>query len=305
MIGTVAVHQIRALRRQRILAELVGSFVGITVLAGVLGWASHRTIIGVYEESMRLLATRNLAAPPNPFLLKPKLSQLSNVVIYITLIGALVALLLGHLTVAEDDSTGIGRIIFSRAIRRGQYTLGKIVASGGVLAGSMAASFVVSVIALWIVNSSVPATRDLGRLGLFFGLSWLYLMVFTMVGMVTLLATGRRSFGLLSAMGVWLIVTFAIPQFTSGLRPSQSLNPIVDPVSTSQAFFRLTRRARPLSVAEQYKQLSAQILHTGAPESSSAAIGRLTPILVALGLLVVITFAQVARHDFSRSDSGE
>lgn len=305
MIATVASHQVLALRRRRVLGVLVGSLVGVTVLAGILGWASHRTIIGVYDESVKLLAARGLGAPPNPFLLKPVLSLLSNMVIYVTMIGALVALVLGHLTVAEDDTTGIGRLVFSRRLTRPQYAAGKIAASGLVLGASMLACAAVSVAALLIVNRAFPSVGDIGRLGLFFGFSWLYLMVFALIGMVTLLITGRRSLGLLSAMGVWLVVTFAVPQFTSGLRPSQSLNPIVDPISTTQTFFRITRRARPLSIAEQFKEASARMIRTAPTEPTTDTIIRALPIAAAFLLLCAITVRLVQRHDFSRSNSGE
>jgi ABC-type transport system involved in multi-copper enzyme maturation permease subunit len=305
MIATVASHQVLALRRRRVLGVLVGSLVGVTVLAGILGWASHQTIIGVYDESVKLLAARGLGAPPNPFLLKPVLSLLSNMVVYVTMIGALVALVLGHLTVAEDDTTGIGRLVFSRRLTRPQYAAGKIAAAGLVLGASMLACAVVSVTALLLVNRVFPSVGDIGRLGLFFGFSWLYLMLFALIGMVTLLMTGRRSLGLLSAMGVWLVVTFAVPQFTSGLRPSQSLNPIIDPISTSQTFFKVTSRARPFSISEQFKEASARMIRTAPAEPIMDTIIRVLPIVAAFALLCAITIRLVQRHDFSRSNSGE
>jgi ABC-type transport system involved in multi-copper enzyme maturation permease subunit len=305
MIATVASHQLLALRRRGVLGFLVGSLIGVTVLAGILGWASHQTIIGVYDESVKLLASRGLGAPPNPFLRKPVLSMLSNMVVYMTMIGALAALVLGHLTVAEDDTTGIGRLVFSRRLNRPQYAAGKIAAAGVVLGASMLACAIVSVIALSLVNRVLPSVGDIGRLGLFFGFSWLYLMLFVLTGMITLLMTGRRSLGLLSAMGVWLVVTFAIPQFTSGLRPSQSLNPIVDPISTSQAFFRVTSRARPFSISEQFKEVSARVIRTAPAEPIMDTMIRVLPIAVAAVMLCVITVHLVQGHDFSRSNSGE
>jgi ABC-type transport system involved in multi-copper enzyme maturation permease subunit len=305
MIAAVASHQILALHRKRVLGFLVGSLIGVTLLSGVLGWASHQTIIGVYAESAKLLGSRGLAAPLNPFLLKPELSLLSNMVIYVTMIGALVALVLGHLTVAEDETTGIGRLIFSRRLSRGQYAVGKVTASAIILGLSMTACALVSVLALWIVNHSIPSIGDIGRLAVFYGFSWLYLMIFALVGAIALLSTGRRSLGLLAAMGAWLIVTFAVPQFTSGLRPSQSLNPIVDPISTSQNFFKITRRARPFSIAEQFKEASARILHTGSSETVTTTLVRVAPILALAALLFALTIFLVQRHNFSRSNSGE
>jgi ABC-type transport system involved in multi-copper enzyme maturation permease subunit len=127
-------------------------------------------------------------------------------------------------------------------------------------------------------------------------------MVFAAVGMVAVLVARRRSLGLLSAIGLWLIVTFAVPQFTSGLRPTQSLNPIVDPVGTSQAFFRLTASARPFSLAEQFKQTSSWILATAPGDSRPVRGGSVGLVVAALVLITAALFVVVARHDFSRSD---
>jgi ABC-type transport system involved in multi-copper enzyme maturation permease subunit len=284
---------------------LLSTLMVMTALAGVLGWSSHHTIVGVYDESVKLLASRGQPAPPNPFLLKPSLSLLSNMVVYIPLIGALLAIVLGHLSLADDETGGIGRLLFSRKITRAQYIAGKILGAAIVLLAILAASLVVSAVSLLIVNRTPPTFGDIGRLGLFYGLSWLYLMLFTVIGMAAVLLSRRRSLALLSAMGAWLVITFAIPQINSGLRPTQSLNPITDPVSTSQAFFRATSKLRPFSTVEQYKAASGHILQTTAAEPAWETAVRVAPIASLLGVLVLIVFTLVRHHDYSMGTSDE
>ncbi len=304
MIATIASHQVLSLRRQRVFLALLATLLTMTALAGVLGWSSHHTIVRVYDEAVKLLASTGKPAPPNPFLLKPTLSLLSNMVVYIPLIGALLALILGHLSIVDDETNGIGRLVFSRQISRTNYVLGKITSAAGVLAVVLAASLLVSITSLLVVNHTV-AGADVGRLSLFYALSWLYLMVFALIGMVAVLMTRRRSIALLAAMGAWLVITFVIPQFTSGLRPAQSLNPITDPASTSQTFFKITSKLRPYSVVEQYKQASGRILQTATSEPLASTIQRVLPIAGFAILLALLTVRLVQRHDFSRSATSE
>jgi len=304
VIATVASHQVLSLRRQRVFLAMLATLLTMTALAGVLGWSSHQTIVRVYDEAVKLLASTGKPAPPNPFLLKPTLSLLSNMVVYIPLIGALLALIVGHLSIVDDETNGTGRLVFSRQISRTSYVLGKIASAAIVVAVVLTASLAVSVAALLVVNRAI-AGADLGRLVMFYGLSWLYLMVFALIGMVTVLMTRRRSIALLSAMGAWLVITFVIPQFTSGLRPTQSLNPITDPASTSQTFFKITSKFRPYSIVEQYKQASGRILQTAPAESLGQTIQRVLPIVGAAVVLVVLTVRLVQRHDFSRSANSE
>ena len=303
MIATIASHQVLALRRQRVFVALLGTLLAMTAIAGVLGWSSHRTIVGIYDEATKLVVSQGQPAPANPIGLQPTLSLLSNMVIYIPLIGALLAVVLGHLSIADDESSGVGRLVFSRRITRSTYLAGKVVAAAAVLGVILVASLVVSTVSLWIVNGAAPTIAELGRLGLFYGLSWMYLMVFALIGMLAVLATRRRPLALLSAMGAWLVITFVVPQFTSGLRPTASLNPILDPVSTSQTFFKVTSKARPLSVVEQYKAASGRILETGPTESIGHTIARTTPIAGLLITLVVAAALLIRHHDFSKGSS--
>lgn len=303
MIVTIARHQILALRRQRTFVMLLATLLVMTALAGILGWSSHRTILGVYDESVKLLATQGKPAPENPFRLKPTLSLLSNMVVYIPFIGALLAILLGHVSLADDETNGVGRVVFSRQITRSAYVVGKIIGAAVVLLAILGVSFVVSYVSLWIVNGVAPTIADSGRLIVFYLLSWLYLMVFALIGMATVLLTQRRSLALLSAMGAWLVITFVLPQITSGLRPTQSLNPITDPVSTSQAFFRVTSHARSFSIVEQYKQMSGRVLETAAVTSNlTTGVAVLAAFAVVLAITTVVL---VQRHDYSTGTSSD
>ena len=305
MIAIIAVQQVQSLRRQRVVLALVGTLLAMTAMAGLIGWSSHNTIVRVYDEAVRLLAADGQPAPPNPFLLKPTLSLLSNMAIYIPLIGALLALLLGHLAMADDESNGIGRLLFSRRLSRTSYVLGKLAAAAAILGVGAAVSLIASVASLWLVNRVLPTGSELGRLMAFYGLSWLYLLFFALIGMVMVLVTRRRSLALLAAMGVWLVLTFAVPQFTSGLRPTASLNPITDPASTSQPFFDVTARARPVSLSEQYKTASAHVLGTAADESGTDTARRVAPLAMSVTGLGLLTTRLVRRHDYSKGSSDD
>ena len=276
----------------------------MAALAGFLGWSSHHTIVKVYDATVASLAADGKPAPPNPFDTKPRLSLLANMTIYVPLIGALVAILIGHLAIVEDRAAGAGRLIFSRPVGRGRYLSGKLLGSTLALVAIVAACLVLSVLSLVIANGSLPGGSDFGRLVLFYVLSLAYLLLFTLIGMATALLTTVRSLSLLAAIGVWLVLTFAVPQVTSGLRPTASLNPVSEPVNTSQRFFAFTSHARPFSVTEQYKLASARILETAGPETAGRTLARVLPIVGLLGLSLLLAFGLVRRHDYAGEAAG-
>lgn len=305
MIGVVAAQQITILRRQRTVLALMAVLVGVTVLAGALGWSSAATVTRVYDQAVALLAAQGRPAPANPLGLKPPLSLLSNMTVYMPMVGALLAIVVGHLSLSDEQSSGVGRLLHTRLLCRRDYLLGKLTAVSGLLAAALVASFVVSVVALLVVNGVVPTAPQLVRLAGFYLLALLYLVMFALVAMVAVLLTSRRSLALLSALGAWLVVTFVVPQFTTGLRPTASLNPLSVPVGTSQTFFDVTAHVRFLSLSEDFKNASGQILATSPPESVATTLGWVAPVIVVVVGLSALALVLVRRHDYSRSAADE
>ena len=84
------------------------------------------------------------------------------------------------------------------------------------------------------------------------------------------------------------------------LRPVASLNPVTDPVTIKRSpFFKATSAAKPASVSEQYKALSAQILTEGSHAKPLDTAGKLAPIAI-LGLLLTgWASLLVRRFDYS------
>jgi ABC-type transport system involved in multi-copper enzyme maturation permease subunit len=296
----IARQHIRSLSRSHTFVLMLGVLLLMTAVSGLIGWSSHATIIRVYDETVRTLAAAGKSAPPNPFASKPRLSLLDNMIIYVPLIGALMAIVIGHMSVTADRQAGVTRVIFSRPVQRSSYFWGKV--AGSAFAGTviMAACLLLSVLSLTLINGGLPTASELLRLTLFYALSGLYLLLFVLVGMVAALLTRSQSMALFAAVAVWVLVTFATPQFTSGLRPVASLNPVTDPTTVSRsAFFKATSKAKPIAVNEQYKALSTRILTEGSAARPAKSAAQLAPI--AFFVLVLGGWANllVRRRDFS------
>jgi len=296
----IARQQVRSLARRQTFVLMLSVLLLMTALSGYIGWSSHDTIVKVYDETVRTLTAAGKAAPPNPFAGKPRLGLLNNMIIYVPLIGALLAIVIGHLSVMDDRNAGVNRVIFSRPVPRSAYFRGKLAGSAAAVAVIMAACLLLSVIAVTLINSGLPTPSEFLRLTLFYALSGAYLLLFVLVGTVAALLLHSQSMALLAAMAVWVLVTFATPQLTSGLRPVASLNPVSDPVAASHSpFFKVTSKLKPASVGDQYKALSTKILSEGGSIGAAGALGNVAPIAIFGLLLSGWAGRLVRRHDFS------
>jgi ABC-type transport system involved in multi-copper enzyme maturation permease subunit len=296
----IARQQMRSLARRQTFVLMLAVLLLMTAVSGYIGWSSHETIIRVYDETVRTLTAAGKTAPPNPFEAKPRLAVLNNMIIYVPLIGALLAIVIGHLSVMDDRNAGVNRVIFSRPLTRGAYLRGKLAGVTAAVAIIMAACLALSVVAVALINSGIPTGGELVRLTVFYVLSGAYLMVFVLIGMIAALLLRSQSMALLAAVAVWVLVTFATPQLTSGLRPVASLNPVTDPVTVSSSpFFKVTSKAKPISVGEQYKALGTQLLTEGSHAQAADTVAKVAPIAGLALLLTGWAGWLVTRHDFS------
>jgi len=296
----IARQHLRSLARRQTFVLMLVVLLLMTALSGFIGWSSHATIIRVYDETVRTLHAAGRSAPPNPFDNKPRLALLNNMIIYVPLIGALLAIVIGHLSVMDDRLAGVTRVIFSRPVSRSSYFWGKFAGSAIAITAIMAACLLLSGVAITLLNSGLPTASELLRLIEFYLLAGAYLMLFVLIGMIASLLLRSQSMALFAAVAVWVLITFATPQFTSGLRPVASLNPVTDPVTIKRSpFFKVTAAAKPASVSEQYKALSAQILTEGSHVKPLDTAGKLAPIAI-IGLLLTAWASRlVRRHDYS------
>ena len=206
----------------------------------------------------------------------------------------------------DDRLAGVTRIIFSRPIKRSSYFWGKLAGSAVGIGLIMAACLVLSAAAIALINGGLPTAAEFLRLAEFYVLAGAYLMLFVLIGMIASLVLRSGSMALFAAVAVWVLITFATPQFTSGLRPVASLNPVSDPVTIKRSpFFTATSKAKPASVSEQYKALSTQILTDGDNAKFADVAGKVAPIAI-LGLLLTgWASLLVRRRDFSEESARE
>jgi hypothetical protein len=80
---------------------------------------------------------------------------------------------------------------------------------------------------------------------------------------------------------------------------------VVDPVSTSQRFFRVTSHFRSISISEMYHDISAAILQTAPDRSTSIGSDQIVPICAFLIGLLMVTALLVNRMDLSEQGSND
>lgn len=258
---TTLVMELRLLLREKLVILISLIFVALTIAASFIGWSTSHTVNTAYSLSQPFLA-QGASMPPNPFSGVSRLSLQRNIGMYFFLVGSLLAIVIGYQSTLRDRLNRVSTLVMTRTLSKKQFVISKASAVSLVLAIILLISFVCSI----IVASVFPELHLTGiqvfHFGLFYGLSWVYLITFGMIGVISGLLAKNQTMALLLPVTLWVIIGFVIPQIISGLEPTALLNPVSITATTQpHSFFTdIQKIVGPFSFAENYRVISNSLL---------------------------------------------
>ncbi|KEO55024.1 ABC transporter permease [Thioclava pacifica] len=291
--------------RERTVALLAALFVVLVMVSAYLGWSATSTVNSIYNDAVVYLTAQGQPIPPNPVHDISPLSLMRNMSIYVSLIGALAAIVIGYQLIAADRKSGVVPLIGARPLERGEYLRGKIAALLAANGALMSVAAVIATATFLILPQVSLSAAGWGKLLLFFVLAYGYMVMFGLLALGTAARTKSESVGLLVPVTAWLTVTFILPSLTGNIHPTAAINPIsalAPPPDTT--FFHWTGwLIGPFSVAESFKWLSADLLdYLPATAVTGSMVPPLPDFLLALILAAAFAVHSVGVMDFTRGD---
>ena len=289
--------------RDRTIVLIALLFLVLVMISAYLGWSATTTVDNIYAEAVKIMSAQSQTVPPNPVLQQSPLGLLRNMATYVSLIGALAAIILGNQLVAGDRRAGLLPLIGSRPIERLSYGFGKASALLALLALLVAFAALINTATFSLLPQFRLDLNSWFRLAGFYGLSWLYMAIFGFLGMLFAARSNSETVGLLVPVTIWLVMTFVMAQLTSNISPVAALNPVSALAAPPDGtFFAVTGRyLSPFSLAEAYRVLSAELLDFMPPDYVVHAV---IPPFATLGIAAPVTgglaVAVVARMDMSK-----
>jgi ABC-type transport system involved in multi-copper enzyme maturation permease subunit len=259
-LALMASHDLRFLLRENVLRLALGIFVVMAIASSYISWSSQHILNVIYQEGIKMLPPGS-PIPAFPVEAVADLAILKNMIIYVMLIGSLLAIILGHLIGTRDKKAKTLRVLFSRPIKRRDFFLAKVAAIAGSLGLITFFALLTTLLSLVILNRTF-LVAGLGNLFLFYLISYLFMLGFGFLALGFGLREQRSAQALLIPITLWIIVIFALPELGSALFPTSSLNPILPPsnVLQSPALQVIHKVVYPFSISEQYKALSSSLI---------------------------------------------
>jgi ABC-2 type transport system permease protein len=289
MLSTVARQELLASRRNRAPQFLIVMFIAMVAVSAMIGWLTNTTVSDVYRQVL----AEGYTDQPNPFDSIAQLYYAHNTVIYVVLIGSLMAIALGVQSALRDRKASTADLVLTRPIRVKTLLAGRLLGIAVLLAAVVALGMVITWATISVINGGPLGVSPTVRLVAFGGLTWVFLCGFAVSGVLAGVYIKRETTALLVPFVAWAVVVFVLPQLGTAARPVSLLNPVALPPQTTGIFHWLSYVTSPLSIGENFKTASSGVLDaplSAFPWASAAVVSVFMIIAV-----VVVLFTPAAK----------
>jgi ABC-type transport system involved in multi-copper enzyme maturation permease subunit len=207
---TLARHEYRAALRSRILISLLTILVTVTFASVYIGSVAHRSQVADYQ-AYRDAATASGLSKIAPSPLAP-MSLLRGALEYLQIIGAVIAITLGYLSVSRERANRTMALVRSRPVTAGEFTAGNLLGAAAIIATLVGATAVVGIVSIGLVGNDWIGGGEALRVVFAYASAVVYMLGFYAVGAIATSKSRVAANGLIMALAVWLVLVLVTPQ---------------------------------------------------------------------------------------------
>ena len=206
----IARNEYRAAVRSRVLIALVGILVLVTVVSVYVAAVEYASKLADYQAYVDAASAGGIQRiAPSPLAL---LSLLRGVLEYLEIIGAVLAIALGYLSVSRERANRTLSLIRSRPVTSGELAAGSVLGALGLICTLVTVTAAAAVLCLGLIGHDWVGGGQVVKLLLAYLASVFYLLAFYCLGALITSRTRVASNGLVVALGLWLAVVLVLPQ---------------------------------------------------------------------------------------------
>jgi ABC-type transport system involved in multi-copper enzyme maturation permease subunit len=207
---TLARHEYRAALRSRILIVLLGILIVVTIASVYIASVAHRSQVADYQAYKAAAQASGLTRiAPSP--LAP-MSLLRGAFEYLQIVGAVIAIALGFVSVSRERSNRTLALLRSRPVTTGDLASGTLLGAVAIIATLVTATAAVGVLCIGLIGNDWLSPPEYVQLLLAYGASIIYMTGFYALGAYTTAKSKNSTNGLFIALCVWLVIVLVFPQ---------------------------------------------------------------------------------------------
>ncbi|SDG11639.1 ABC-2 type transport system permease protein [Methanolobus vulcani] len=219
---TIAKKEFQDIFRSRTFSIILVLLLVLTATSILVSTLVFKSQVSQYESSLALLLSMGKTPTEAAPQLYP-LNLLRGVVDYIEIIGAIIGILLGYLSIAKEKNTRTMKLLLSKPITKKDIVFGKI--TGNFLFVSLTIVFVAAMIlASFLAIGGISLTAvDYYKILAVVILSIAYIMVFFTLSFFLSIQQKSLSNALMICFTIWLVFVLVLPQIGDTMDPDNQV----------------------------------------------------------------------------------
>jgi ABC-type transport system involved in multi-copper enzyme maturation permease subunit len=209
-VWTLAKHEYRAAARSKALTVLLATFIIVTTVSILIAAYTFKSKLADYNtyKIAAQAAKQTYIAAPQLF----PLQLLRGAIEYVEIIGSVIAIALGYVSVARERSNRTMPLLLSRPVTTVQLVSGRIFGAFCIFASIITITGFIAVIAIGAIGNTWLTAGELGRLAIAYGLSVVYMLLLYCLGAILTLRSRVPINGLITGFALWLLIVMIMPQ---------------------------------------------------------------------------------------------
>jgi ABC-2 type transport system permease protein len=218
----IAKKEFQDIFRSRTFSIMLMLLLTLTVTSILVSTLIFKSQVTQYENSLAVLQSLGkipTEAAPQLF----PLNLLRGVVDYLEIIGAIIGILLGYLSISKEKNTKTLKLLLSRPVTKKDIIAGKIL--GNLLFVSLTILFVaaVTLASFYIIGGITLTSVELIKMLIFVIISIVYIMVFFTLAFFLSVQQKNLSNALIICFVIWLVFVLVLPQIGDTMDPDNQV----------------------------------------------------------------------------------
>lgn len=273
-VWAIAKKEFRTAFKDKTFIVIALLFLVLSVVSVYIGSSTKNAELKAYSDIVKLLKSQGSQAfPPKPEIYP--LAILQNIIKYVSIVGAVLAIFLGFDTFSGEKENGTMKLLLSRPLYRDQLITGKLLGGGLVIGLLLIATLFFNTILFSIVSGLIPGFGEISRLIIFIFIAFCYMMSFYIATMFVSIKASDRSFGFLVMLILWVTVSFVIPQLAESQKSfAYAMNSTAQTVTQVHSDTIISKTIEIFSPTVHFQNIGGDLLQT-VSETANSSVGEI------------------------------
>lgn len=211
-ILTIAKKEYTDALRNKVFLTFLFFLLGLTVISIYIGSLDFQSKVFTYQTAYQQLIQQGQSVES---LVKPEffpLQLLRGSIEYLEIIGAVLAIALGYLSIAKEKGNNTLQLILTRPIKKSHFFIGKLLGNALLVLSVAAVVFASIVIIVTFIGGAQLSNTEILKVAISFIYSTIYLYIFYLLSTFFALVIRSLPNALIISFVMWILFVLIVPQ---------------------------------------------------------------------------------------------